>query len=181
VVRFVSQRGTDPATERRRLRGSDDEEQDATGRLLEATFWVSAEAFFFGLPTLVWTTLFGDVAVTFVVAVALSTFCFVGGVVRAWKVATDRGDRDSRNDRGNRDDWNDRGWLPLTPRLVAFRIGYYNVALAGSVAVGVTLVTESVLRVAWATDPLVGPAAVAALFAGLAAWLFPRAATVVER
>jgi hypothetical protein len=79
VVRFVSQRGTDPATERRRLRGSDDEEQDATGRLLEATFWVSAEAFFFGLPTLVWTTLFGDVAVTFVVAVALSTFCFVGG------------------------------------------------------------------------------------------------------
>jgi hypothetical protein len=72
VVGLVSQRGTDPATERRRLRCSDDD-QDATGRLLEATFWVSAEAFFFGLPVLVWTMLYADVAETFVAVAAFLT------------------------------------------------------------------------------------------------------------
>jgi hypothetical protein len=106
----VSQRGIDPATERRRLRGSEDEEQDATGRLLRAIFWVSAEAFFFGLPTLVWTMLYGDVAVTFVLVIALSTFCLVGGIVRA------RGTAGARE----RDDSTGRGWPPMTLRLVAF-------------------------------------------------------------
>lgn len=160
----MSRRGTDPATERRRLRKSGDEDEDATGRLLEAIFWVSAEAFFFGLPTLAWTMLYGDVTVTFVVAVALSVLCLVGGVVRTLQSGDDY----------------DRGWPPMTARLAAFRLAYYNVALAGAVAVGVALVTESVVRVAWATDPLVGPAAVAALLAGLAAWLLPRVAPVVE-
>ncbi|PSQ44870.1 hypothetical protein BRD15_13050 [Halobacteriales archaeon SW_6_65_15] len=169
----MSQRGTDPATERRRLRGSDDEGQDATGRLLEATFWVSAEAFFFGLPTLVWTTLFGDVAVTFVVVAALAALCLVGGVVRA------RGDARARRSDGDSAD--DAGWPPMTARLVAFRLGYYNVVLAGAVAVGLAFVTESVVGVAWTTDPLVGPAVVAALLVGSAGWLLPRAASVVAR
>lgn len=165
MVGPVSQRGTDPARERRRLRESEADDEDAIGRLLEAIFWVSGEAFFSGLPTLAWTTLYGDVAETFVVAVALSALCLVGGVTRT-----------SRSD----DSQNDRGWPGMTARLVAFRLVYYNVALAGAAAVGLALVTESVVQVAWASDPLLGPAGVAALLAGLAGWLFPTIASVVE-
>lgn len=160
-------RGTDPATERRRLRTSD-EEEDATARLLDAIFWVSAEAFLFGLPTLTWTMLYGSVEQTFVVVVALGVLCLAGGVVRTRRANDDRPD-------GGRE------WPPMTPRLVAFRVAYYNVALAGSVAVGLAVVTESVVRVAWATDPILGPAAVAGLLAGLAGWLLPAIAGSVER
>ena len=161
----MSQRGTDPARERRRLResGSDDAE-DAIARLLDAIFWVSAEAFLFGLPTLAWAMLYGDVAETFVVVVALSSFCFVGSMVRTRRSeATDS-----------------RGWPPMTIRLVAFRVPYYNAALAGAVTVGLAVATESVIRVEWATDPILGPAAVAGLIAGLAAWLFPTAGSLVK-
>jgi hypothetical protein len=172
VLGLVSQRGTDPTTERRRLRESESENEDAIARLLDAIFWVSAETFFFGLPTLAWTMLYGDVAVTFVVAVALATLCLVGGMVRA------RGGARARRRDGESAD--DAGWPPLTVRLAVLRIAYYNVALVGAVAVGATLVTESVVRVEWATEPVVGPAAVAALVAGLAALLLPRVASLVE-
>lgn len=156
----MDSRGTDPATERRRLRESDDE--DAIARLLDAVFWVSGEAFLFGLPTLAWTMLYGDVAWTFGMVAALSSLCLVGGVVRT------RGSDDGR------------GCPSMTVRLVAFRVAYYNGALVGATAVGQALVTVPVVRVAWTTDPFVGPAGVAALLAGLAAWLLPTAASAVE-
>lgn len=156
----MASRGTDPTTERRRLRESDDE--DAIARLLDATFWVSAEAFLFGLPTLAWTMLYGGVAETFAMVVALSSLCLVGGAVR-----TRRSEEE-------------QGWPPMSIRLVVFRIAYYNVALAGAFTLGAALVTESVVRVEWATDPILGPAAVAGLLAGLAAWLLPTAASAVE-
>lgn len=164
MVGGVSRRGTDPATERRRLRPSDDGD-DPVGRLLEAIFWVSAEAFFFGLPTLAWTMLYGDVAETFVVAAALSALCLAGGIVR------------SRGGASGRGSWS---WPPMTARLAAFRLPYYNAALAGAAAAGLTVATESVVRVAWASDPLLGPAAVAALLAGAAAALLPRIAFAVD-
>ena len=159
----MASRGTDPATERRRLRKSDDDE-DAIARWLDATFWVSAEAFLFGLPALVWTMFYGNVAEGFVMVVALSSLCLVGGVVRS-----------RRSEEG------ERGWPRMSPRLVGFRVLYYNAALAGTVAVGAALVTESIVRVEWATDPILGPAAVAGLLAGLAAWALPTAASAVER
>jgi hypothetical protein len=53
--------------------------------------------------------------------------------------------------------------------------------VGGVVLVGAVLATERVVRVAWTTDPLVGPAVVAALLAGASAWLLPRAASVVEQ
>ena len=158
----MTQRGTDPATERRRLRKSDDDDEDAIARWLDATFWVSAEAFLFGLPALVWTMFYGNVAEGFVMVVALSSLCLVGGVVRSRRSE-------------------ERGWPRMSPRLVAFRVLYYNAVLAGAVAVGTALVTESIVRVEWATDPILGPAAVAGLLAGLAAWLLPTAASAVER
>ena len=158
----MASRGTDPATERRRLRETDDE--DAIARWLDATFWVSAEAFLFGLPTLAWTMLYGDVEGGFAMVAALSSLCLVGGVVRTRRS-------------GKKEE---RGWPRMSPRLVAFRVLYYNVALAGAVAVGAALVTESVVRVEWATDPILGPAAVAGLLAGLAAWLLPTVASAVE-
>jgi hypothetical protein len=161
VFGLVSQRGTDPATERRRLRESDDE--DAIARLLDAIFWVSAEVLLFGLPTLAWTALYGDVAESFAMVVALSSLCLVGGVVRA---------RRSKEKR-------ERGWPPMSLRLVAFRLLYYNAALAGAVAVGTALVSESLVRVEWATDPFLGPAAVAGLLAGLAGLLLPTTASAV--
>lgn len=157
----MASRGTDPETERRRLRPTEDD--DAPARFLDSLFYASAEIFLFGLPTLVWVMLSGGVKVTFAATAALFALCLGTGLVRTrWRAS-------------------DREWPDVNLPLAVLRACYYNLALAGPVAVGLALVTDRVVRVEWTSDPLVGPAVVAAALAALLGWSFPTVASAVGR
>ncbi|PSP54790.1 hypothetical protein BRC82_08640 [Halobacteriales archaeon QS_1_67_19] len=111
----MASRGTDPETERRRLRPREDE--DAIARYLDALFYATGEVLLFGLPTLVWMLNAGVTDAPVAAPAALVGLCGATGVVRA------------------RWDASDREWPGLRLGLVVFRTGYYNLALAGSATI----------------------------------------------
>ena len=175
---MVSDRGTDPATERRRLRPR--EENDAVGSVLEDAFDAIAEVGLFGLPTLV-------IAV-FAAPYRTKTAVAAGTIALCLAVATLRSDRLAVGPE----------WPPTTLGLSALRLAYYNLAIALMVVVeqGVTVAGEllfpdvgaalggTLLTAIAAAGAVTVALAAAALFPGIAlaaARRTPSALTVSRR
>lgn len=145
--------GTDPATERRKLRPDRETADDGpVGEALVDGFDAASETLLASIPFLTATAIRDDAAYSFLVVFALAGLA-VG-------LATVRGDRVERLP----------PWPPNTARSLGVRVVWYNLALpvtvwiAGNASVGPG-------EVAWADGPVLVPAAVAALvtvFAGLA-------------
>ena len=154
--------GTDPATERRKLRPDPETADDGpVGEALVDGFDAAAETLLASLPFLTLVAARDETVYSFLVVFALA------GLVTG--TATVRGDRLTRLP----------AWPPDTVRSLAVRVGWYNLALpatvwvAGHAAVGPG-------RVAWADDPVVVPAAVTAVVAGLAGLAVPSLVTRVR-
>jgi DNA-binding transcriptional LysR family regulator len=149
-------RGTDPATEERRLRSR--EENDPLGRWLEDLFDGTAEASVVGIPALLFVVLTGDLRASAAGMGAL--------VVTSWMVAAYR---NGRLDVGP-------GWPPFSPLYVAIRVLWYNATYFVALFVGVSAAVLPLGPPALVVAGLVGGAV-----AAVALLSFPYAVALVDR
>lgn len=155
-------RGTDRATEERRVQPRRDDD-DAIGRWLKALFDALGEVSVVCLPSLVLALYAARPVTKFVAAVVLAAF--VSGVAAG---------RLGRISVGP-------PWPRLTPLLVVLRVGYYNVAFWGAVTLGIAVAPGIGLGTEWSSVDVGGASLVAVLVVGVAVVAFPTAARATER
>lgn len=148
-------RGTDRATEERRLRPTEGTDDDPTHVWLVAMFGVCGETFLVGIPTYLWILSTADIVTMFVGSAATAGFCVAGATTRARNLETRR------------------AWPSLTPLTVALLFVYLNVVLPLSVLVGLSVPGPRLAFFTWTTEAVLIPAAVSAVIAGAAALAFP--------
>ncbi|SFG15803.1 hypothetical protein SAMN04488063_1604 [Halopelagius inordinatus] len=116
----MSQRGTDPATEKRRLRAREESENDPLGRWLQDLFDGTAEAVVLAIPALLFSILSSDIAA--------SSAAMGATVVLSVGIAAYRNGRLSVGPE----------WPPMNTAFVLLRVVWYNVAVVAALFVGAT-------------------------------------------
>lgn len=115
----MSQRGTDPATEERRLRPREESENDPLGRWLEDLFDGTAEGVVLGIPALLFAVFSGDLRA--------SSAAMGAAVVLSVGIAAYRNGRLSVGPE----------WPPMDPAFVLLRVVWYNAAVVAAIFAGV--------------------------------------------
>lgn len=155
-------RGTDRATEERRLRPRT-EDNDALGRWLESLFDATGEVAVVCLPALVLALYAAQPITKFVAAVAFAAFVVGVGAGRHGRIRTGP------------------PWPRITPLLAVLRFVYYNLAFWAAVLVGVTLAPSIGLGAQWSPVDVGGASLVAAVVVAAAVFAFPTVARTVSR
>lgn len=122
----MSQRGTDPATEKRRLRPREESESDPLGRWLQDLFDGTAEGVVLGLPALLFSILSSDIAAS---SAAMGAAIVLSGGIAAY--------RNGRLSVGPE-------WPPMDPAFVLLRAVWYNAAVVAALFAGAAAVTAPV-------------------------------------
>lgn len=122
----MSQRGTDPVTEERRLRPRDNSESDPLGRWLQDLFDGTAEGAILGIPALLFAVFSGDLRA--------SSAAMGATVVLSCGIAAYRNGALSVGPE----------WPPMDPAFVLLRVVWYNAAVVAAIFVAVAAVTAPI-------------------------------------
>jgi hypothetical protein len=153
-------RGTDPATERRRLR-STEEENDSLGRWLETLFDALGEVALVCIPALLFALMAGQAITKFVAGVVLAALVLGVGIGRHGRLRSGP------------------PWPRMSPLLVVLRLVHYNAVFVGAVLLGIALAPDVGIGTEWSAVDVGGASLVAVLVVAGGVVAFPRVARAV--